>query len=295
MFSDKSNTFYYSNSQVSFNCLPSVNKLSHNKNFQEKVEKTVTPYYHGETRRSFYDRVNTSPVKVKYSTNTEDAVKKICCDGEKTITKKVNSSNPFNNNVYTFGGKENDILTTNLDYPMTSCYNSKSDTQPKQITLVKGNNFKESKPHLNCLESRNNLYAYSKSKKYIEDPFSDEDDNFSVLSENSKYFQNTQQMFKEKEYAVANSNDNEGESNINGDKKIDENEEDNLDDYARRLLELEKQLPIPINKKDDEKFKILKMKGMKKKSMPSYKSVRASDADLLPTHVENLNTGKLYF
>ena len=100
-----------------------------------------------------------------------------------------------------------------------------------------------SKPSLTTVTSRNKLFEYKFSKKYKE--------------EDQYEYQN-----------LTNKKINDVNQN--------EKKED-VDEYEELLLYQQQHLPVPIEKKDDEKFKLLKMKQMKRVSMPSNKSVKRSD------------------
>ena len=65
---------------------------------------------------------------------------------------------------------------------------------------------------------------------------------------------------------------------------IKENNEYDTDDIEEVIKYQEKHLPVPLSKKDDEKYKILKMKQMKRVSMPSNKSVRKFAEDIEPKY-----------
>lgn len=99
-----------------------------------------------------------------------------------------------------------------------------------------------SKPTLNSVSSRNKLYEYSHSKRYLEDQLE-----FSTASK-------AKPIIEEPIY-----------------------ERDELLRWQREHL------PVPIEKKNDEKFKILKMKQMKRMSVPMNKSVKKYD-DILPDY-----------
>ena len=66
----------------------------------------------------------------------------------------------------------------------------------------------------------------------------------------------------------------------------------NTDPYTARYLELQKNLPVPIDRKDDEKFKILKMREMKKESISANKSTQIEDLQT-PPHQRSFQNGKI--
>ena len=123
------------------------------------------------------------------------------------------------------------------------------------------------KPTLTSQSSKKFLLEYSKSKKYEED----------------KELYN-EIYNKEEKINLSKILDNENYSNYNNN-----NLNDTIDEYQELLLNQEKNLPVPIEKKNDEKFKLMKMRQMKRKSFPANKSVRKYE-DLENEYEKNLNT-----
>ena len=123
------------------------------------------------------------------------------------------------------------------------------------------------KPTLTSQSSKKFLLEYSKSKKYEED----------------KELYN-EIYNKEGKTNLSKILDNENNSNYNNN-----NLNDTIDEYQELLLNQEKNLPVPIEKKNDEKFKLMKMRQMKRKSFPANKSVRKYE-DLENEYEKNLNT-----
>lgn len=106
--------------------------------------------------------------------------------------------------------------------------------------------------------SKTFMKEYSISKRYEEDKlwlFSSVEEN-EIISKKSK--------------------DNEKEENI------DDLEENN--EFEELLKYQENHLPVPIKQKNNEKFKILKIKEMKRLSMPPNKSVRRFGEDIEPKY-----------
>jgi hypothetical protein len=118
------------------------------------------------------------------------------------------------------------------------------------------------KPTLTSQSSKKFLLEYSKSKKYEEDK----------ELYNEMYKDNKSKIFD-------NENNNYNSNNLN----------DTIDEYQELLLNQEKNLPVPIEKKNDEKFKLMKMRQMKRKSFPANKSVRKYE-DLENEYEKDLNT-----
>ena len=122
------------------------------------------------------------------------------------------------------------------------------------------------KPTLTSQSSKKFLLEYSKSKKYEED----------------KELYN-EIYNKEGKTNLSKILDNENNSNYNNN-----NLNDTIDEYQELLLNQEKNLPVPIEKKNDEKFKLMKMRQMKRKSFPANKSVRKYE-DLENEYEKDLN------
>lgn len=114
------------------------------------------------------------------------------------------------------------------------------------------------KPNLNIAASKAIIKEYSHTKKYLEDKL------ILISSTEEEKIKKSQKI--EKEF-----------------QKISEPEEEN-DDLEQLLKYQEKHLPVPLSKKDNEKFKILKMKQMKRISMPPNKSVRKFAEDIEPIY-----------
>lgn len=97
------------------------------------------------------------------------------------------------------------------------------------------------KPSLTSVKSRNDLIQYALSKNY-------EEDNYNYTNDNR--------------------------TSYNKIKNTSENISPHNNEYDELLYQQEKNLPVPISKKNDEKFKLLKMKSFKRMSLPMNKSVK---------------------
>ena len=113
------------------------------------------------------------------------------------------------------------------------------------------------KPSLNVTASKNIIKEYSKSNKYQEDKLI----LFSSIEDN-------QPKKIEKKEEIPQKIDSESE----------------IDEYEEIIKYQEKHLPVPLSKKDNEKFKILKMKQMKRISMPPNKSAKKFEEDAEPIY-----------
>jgi hypothetical protein len=136
----------------------------------------------------------------------------------------------------------------------------------------------DSKPSLNRLESLNNLIAYSKGKYFAEDS-SNNNLNYALINLHNQLIQNKEDATEEEI--------EEQEQNCHEEKEVVK-----TDPYIARLLELQKNLSVPIDRKDDEKFKILQMQKMKKESASAYKSTQIIDLHN-PPHQINFQNGKI--
>ena len=118
------------------------------------------------------------------------------------------------------------------------------------------------KPILNSTASKTLVKEYSKSNRYKEDK--------AILF--SSIEETTSIKKSEKIQEVKNSPAQES---------ISESEND---DYEELLKYQEAHLPVPLSKKNNEQFKILKMKQMKRCSIPPNKSVRKFAEDMEPKY-----------
>ena len=118
------------------------------------------------------------------------------------------------------------------------------------------------KPMMNSTASKTLMKEYSESKRYKDDKL--------IL------FPSIKESNKEKISNNLNENNN---NNISYD-----NNESDIDEIEEIIKYQESHLPVPLSKKDDEKFKILKMKQMKRISMPNNKSVRKFAEDIEPKY-----------
>ena len=122
-----------------------------------------------------------------------------------------------------------------------------------------------SKPILNSTASKSFMQEYSKSKKYQEDLKNSQKENIFMPS-SPQSIQNAE---------------NSDDKIINEAPPDEENSIDSLEDLLKYQ---ESHLPVPIKEKDNETFKILTMKKMKRKTMPPNKSVRKFAEDREPNY-----------
>ena len=127
------------------------------------------------------------------------------------------------------------------------------------------------KPMMNSTASKTLVKEYSESKRYKEDKL--------IL------FPSIEESNNEKNYNINNKNNDINNNENNNDiSNIREYNEYDTDDVEEIIKYQEKHLPVPLSKKDDEKYKILKMKQMKRLSMPYNKSVRKFAEDIEPQY-----------
>jgi len=301
----KDNNFYNSsqpfyNSQINMYSQGQVSK-SHN-NYNPFNSKS-TPLNILQEKKVFYSRVNTSPTKERKYVEDENPD-----STNKTIIKCSNSnfyedmserenkflnflspnfSSDFNNlpaqtSRFTSNSQVKDkvrILSQeeskepseeeeekenqNLSSKVSGKISSKITSKITSKIISKNSD----KPSLNMVESRNKLYDYSKSKNYEEDV---------------------------KKYSSMPRVTEEETEELEGDCE-DEMEIEEVDSKTKRIREIIKNLPVPIEKKDDEAFKILKLKEMRRVSLPSNKSAQVADLEQIPSHRKSFDNGKKKF
>ena len=118
------------------------------------------------------------------------------------------------------------------------------------------------KPNLNSTTSKTLMKEYSISKKYKEDQLL----LFSSIEESEPIKKSEKNEKIEKEIGTISKPESE------------------IDELEELLRAQEAHLPVPLSKKDNEKFKILKMKQMKRVSMPPNKSVRKFGEEIEPQY-----------
>ena len=173
-----------------------------------------------------------------------------------TLSTSINNiSKPSN---YKISKCENENIIPNSFSTNNTIYSSKRNSKKYFYSP----SYSINKPTLTSQSSKKFLLEYSKSKKYEEDK----------ELYNEMYKSNKSKIFD-------NENNNYNSNNLN----------DTIDEYQELLLNQEKNLPVPIEKKNDEKFKLMKMRQMKRKSFPANKSVRKYE-DLENEYEKDLNT-----
>ena len=136
------------------------------------------------------------------------------------------------------------------------------------------------KPMLNSTSSKAYMNEYSKSKRYQEDRL--------LFFSTTDTIPEDQVLNGLPHKLIFTSTDTK--SPILEDKEETQNEMD-----IEELLKIqESNLPVPIKRKDDENFKILTMRKMKRKTMPPNKSVRKFAEDIEPLYEKEFRIQKNY-
>ncbi len=177
-----------------------------------------------------------------------------------TLSTSINNISKLSN--YKISKCENENIIPNSFSTNNTIYSSKRNSKKYFYSP----SYSINKPTLTSQSSKKFLLEYSKSKKYEED----------------KELYN-EIYNKEEKINLSKILDNENYSNYNNN-----NLNDTIDEYQELLLNQEKNLPVPIEKKNDEKFKLMKMRQMKRKSFPANKSVRKYE-DLENEYEKDLN------
>ena len=202
-------------------------------------------------------------------------------------------------------GIKNGIITPKIidDFPLSSYVSVKTNVtenqSPKkinqeQIRIVSGDSVEiivPCKPMLNSTASKTLTNEYSLTKEYREDK-----ENMDMFNSEKKYEQSIKVKIIPAE-KKENINSNIPEQSLknpikysktyNSKSQLNSIEEEDFDDFEELIKYQEAHLPVPLSKKDDEHFKILTMKKMKRKSMPPNKSVRKFAEDLEPQYEKN--------
>ena len=125
------------------------------------------------------------------------------------------------------------------------------------------------KPMLSSTASKTYMIEYSKSKKYKEDS-----KNFNSSLEESINSPSSE--------VTSNKTNNFSRSSTVTNTILEE--EESINDLREILKYQEEHLVVPISQKDNESYKILTMKKMKRKSMPPNKSLRKFAEDMEPKY-----------
>ena len=136
------------------------------------------------------------------------------------------------------------------------------------------------KPMLSSTASKTFMLEYSKSKKYKEDAM-----NFNSSFEESNNSPSSK---------IASNKSNNFSRSSTGTNTILE-EEESINDLREILKYQEDHLIVPISQKDNENYKILTMKKMKRKSMPPNKSLRKFAEDMEPKYEKEFRVNNSYY
>jgi hypothetical protein len=225
------------------NTLDNINK------YQNYTQNTNNLIHNGHARSN-------NALKYNCNNNIEIITYKIpidCKKNEKYLENNIINKNNENktNEIYSKNNNNNLYLInsfSNEEYTKSINYNS------SEIII-------KCKPMINSTASKSFMKEYSISKRYQEDKLT----LFNSIGETEIIPEKEKIKEIEIEKSISNKSDTE------------KDEEDNNDidlDFQELLEYQEKNLPIPIELKDNENYKILKIKEMKRLSMPPYKSVK---------------------
>lgn len=273
-------------------------------NFKGQIINSSNPFIITPTTnesRNFYSRGNTSPAKEKNLKHEYDAFQESKKQGDITI-KKVYFTNPFQPEDNFFSSSN--FLTENVSVPKQVKFSANSGVKAQVRFLSSGGDIPQlkkvdCKPSLNLTESRNTMIAFSKGKKFVEDFIHDRDEVKNEKLENRTQIYPNENIHEAEQESDRNEivEESQEEEEVNDMQDMQDIQElpgkNNQDPRLARLLELQKNLPVPVDRKDDEKFKILKMKEMRKISLPPNRSAKSDDLLQTPTHQKSFKTGKI--
>ena len=221
------------------NTLDNINK---NQNYTQNTNNLI---YNGPGRTN-------NALKYNCNNKIEIITYKIpidCKKNEKYLENKNNEN------------KTNEIYSKNNNTNLYLINSFSNEEYTKSINCNSSEIIIKCKPMINSTASKSFMKEYSISKRYQEDKLT----LFNSIGETEIIPEKEKIKEIEIEKSISNKSDTE------------KDEEDNnvIDLDFQELLEYqEKNLPIPIEQKDDENYKILKIKEMKRLSMPPYKSVK---------------------
>jgi hypothetical protein len=179
------------------------------------------------------------------------------------LKKKIDriTSTPFSELNTTVGSctAGNMYATTSKKKENRIYFNKENIVTDSVMKTLSMNKDSDIKPSLNCVESRNRLFEYSKSKKYKED----------------------QTYFGSKAFTNP------------------ENDEDDKDDlekqaFKKKIDDIIKNLPVPLDKKNDEKFKIKAIGKMRSEKKSANKSARQSEINERIAHQEEFKISNIF-
>jgi hypothetical protein len=176
---------------------------------------------------------------------------------------KKNLINNSKLNSSKFATKANSSLKLNIENEKTNNNNINFFNFSSNKNSPENNS---NPPKINSLSSKLFLIEYSKSKRFEEDK--------KITEKMAKFSQEKNIIYEE-------NNNNNKENN------------DELNEYKKLLQFQEKNLIVPIEKKNDEIYKICKMKKIKRDSVPPNKSVRKFE-DIQCDYEYKFKTNKTY-
>ena len=230
------------------------NSLDNLNKYQNYIKETNNSI-HNFLNREIYTRENNYKNKIEIITYKIPKGYKM---KEKHLENNITNENNEN--------KNNDISLKNNENNNLNLMNSYSNQEyTKSINYNSSEIIINCKPMINSTASKTFMKEYSISKRYQEDKLS----LFPSIVET--------EIIPEKENPKETEKEIEKENSISAksDTEKDEDENNDIDlDFKSLLIYQENNLPVPISKKNNETFKILKIQEMKRLSMPPYKSVK---------------------
>ena len=224
----------------------SLDNLNKNKNYIKETNNSIQNF----PNREINGRENNYKNKIEIITYKIPKDYKMKGKHLENIITNENNENK-NNDISSKNNENNNLnLYSNQEYTKSINYNS------SEIII-------NCKPMINSTASKTFMKEYSISKRYQEDKLS----LFPSIVETEiiPEKENLKEKEIEKEKSISDKSDTE--------KDEDENNDIDLD-FQSLLKFQENNLPVPISKKNNETFKILKIQEMKRLSMPPYKSVK---------------------
>lgn len=259
-FTDKPKEIF-SKKFKSYNPFPSEN----NKNKKCPIRKSIGMITPKDTDNFQFISFNNIFDKIENENNDGNSNKKIIkiniVDNSKNI---IWSKNPFIKEPIIKIKENKNSEETNMDIFKPSENYIRIIDKDSIETII------PCKPMLNSTASKSYVAEYSKSKKYQEDIISPK-----ILidnSNNSSFSDSTKSN---------NNNFSRSSTNIS---TVNFTEEGRINYDLNILRYQEEHLPVPIEQKDNENFKIISMKKMKKKSMPPNKSAKKFAEDIEPQY-----------
>ncbi len=272
------------NKMLNSNCINKTNSKS-----ITKVSPIKLPYPLPYTYQ--YDDETTTNYKSKNRLNSNNAVKYLVKNGEWPDKDNIKSD---------YGSDYNYNYSNNSSKPSLNCTESRNKlidfSKRKAFNLISDMNKMNNSSLGKLLTASTAQYSHSTSNR-SESNKNNAEIKTSKISKKSNYsdFSDFQSEL-ESQYVEESLYDGDGDCDELSQEYVEEdnnqNNQNDTNDKAKRLSELESKLVVPIVHKDNEKYKILKMREIKRDSIANNKSAkRAYDLDEMPSHQKNFANG----